>query len=229
MSAYFVATPTICGTTTGGIFPILMSCIHVCELTFQVFPMRAIALILPLTLVILSSPATFAARDRPFIDEMEPSTPASVQDRDTTWKEGATNVPPWPKDGDLIEFSVDDPSSQFRQFIDGKHISVGADGAVRYTLVVESRSGARNVSFEGLRCTPHGAFKIYAYGDNGRFEEAKGDWISLHGRVHDKIHEDLHKQILCVPRKFEPRSTKNMIHALQTRIPHDIGTGFVTD
>jgi hypothetical protein len=191
--------------------------------------MRSIALTLPLTLAILSSPALSADWNRPFIDEQEAPTPASVLDRDRTWKEATTSLPPWPKDSDLIEFSVDDPSSQFRQFIDGKHISVGADGAVRYTLVVESRSGARNVSYEGLRCTPHGAFKIYAYGDNGRFEEARGDWISLHGRLQDKIHRDLHKQILCIPRKFEPRSTKNMIHALQTRIPHDIGTGFVTD
>jgi len=138
-------------------------------------------------------------------------------------------LPPWPNDSDLVEFSVDDPSSQFRQYIDGKNIRVGSDGAIRYTLVMESRSGARNVSFEGLRCTPHGAIKIYAYGIGGHFEKIQSEWETLHGRHHDKIHRDLHELILCVPRKFEPRSKKEMIHALRTRIPRDAGTGFVTD
>jgi hypothetical protein len=191
--------------------------------------MRPIALILPLTLAVLPIPAVSADWDRPFIDEQSAPTPSSVQDRDATWKESATSLPPWPKDGDLVEFSVDDPSSQFRQFIDGKHISIGADGAVRYTLVVESRSGVRNVSFEGLRCTPHGALKIYAYGDKGSFHRTEGDWVSLRGGYGDKIHRDLHELILCVPRKFEPRSPRDMIHAMQVRIPHDAGTGFIAD
>jgi hypothetical protein len=191
--------------------------------------MRPIALILPLTLAALPSLAVSADWDRPFIDEQSAPTPSSVQDRDATWKESATSLPPWPKDGDLVEFSVDDPSSQFRQFIDGKHISIGADGAVRYTLVVESSSGVRNVSFEGLRCTPQGVYKIYAYGYNGRFQKTDGEWISLHGSFQDKIHRDLHELILCVPRKFEPRSTREIVHAMQVRNPRNASTGFIAD
>jgi hypothetical protein len=183
---------------------------------------------LTLTLAILSSSAAFADSSRPFIDEPEPPVAASVRDQDP-WKEATATLPPWPKDSDLVEFSVDDPSSQFRQYIDARHLSVGSDGVVRYTLVVESRSGARNVSFEGLRCTPHGAFKIYAYGSDGRFEKTQSEWRAIHGRPDDKIHRDLHELILCIPRKFEPRSPRNMIHAMRARVLHDAGSGFVTD
>jgi len=182
---------------------------------------------LTLLLVLLWSSAVLADRNRPFVDEAEPPTPSSIEDIDTTWKEGATTLPPWPSNSDLIEFDVDDPSSRFRQYIDGKHLSVGSDGAIRYTLVVESSSGARNISFEGLRCTPGGTFKIYAYGIGARFEKAASDWIPIQER--DAIHRDLHKLLLCIPRKFEPRSKKNMIHALRSRVLHDIGTGFVSD
>lgn len=189
--------------------------------------MRLIALIL--LPAFLASPTVFADRDRPFIDEAEAPVPKSVEDVDTTWKEDATSLPPWPNDSDLIEFSVDDPSSSFRQYIDGKSIAIGKDGAVRYTLVVEARSGVRNVSFEGLRCTPSGAYKIYAYGYDGRFEEAESDWIPIHGRRQDTIHRDLHKLILCIPRAFQPRPRKEMIRAMQAPVTLEVNTGFVTD
>jgi hypothetical protein len=189
--------------------------------------MRSFAL--TLLLVFLSGPVLAAKWDRPFIDEPDAPTPSSVQDRDTSWKEGSTTLPPWPKDGDLVEFQVDDPSSRFRQYIDGRSIAVGSDGAVRYTLVVESRSGVRNVSFEGLRCTPKGMFKTYAYGNNGRFEKTESEWQTLHGRSHDKIHRDLHHHILCVPLKFEPRPKKDMIRAMRTRDHHETNAGFTAE
>lgn len=186
-------------------------------------------LILTMLSALLSSTAVFADRDRPFIDEEEAPVPASVADRDATWKEAVTSLPPWPSDGDLVEFSVDNPSSRFRQYIDSKSISVGADRAVRYTLIVESQSGTRNVSFEGLRCTPKGAFKIYAYGYNGHFKKTESDWVRIQGRHRDWIHQDLHKQILCIPRGFEPRSKRDMLQAMESRAPGELGTGFLPD
>ena len=177
----------------------------------------------------LSGPAVAANGDRPFIDEPEPPTPASVREKDKEWRESATSLPPWPRYSDLIEFEVDDPSSPFRQYIDGKHLTVGTDGAVRYTLVVESRGGSRNVSFEGLRCTPSGAFKVYAYGNRGRFQRSESEWTKIHGRPHDKIHRDLHKQFLCIPREFKPRPKQDMIRAMRARAHHEANTGFQSD
>jgi hypothetical protein len=190
-------------------------------------PMRS--LISALLLTFISVPAAAEKWDRPFIDEPEAPTPSSVIEKDREWKESATSLPPWPQDSDLVEFPVDDPSSPFRQYIDGRHLTVGADGAVRYTLVVESRSGSRNVSFEGLRCTPSGAFKVYAYGNRGRFHKTESEWTTIHGRHHDKIHRDLHKQILCIPREFRPRPKKDMIRAMGARVSHEANTGFQSD
>jgi hypothetical protein len=189
--------------------------------------MRPLALIFLIAILCASSASV--ARERPFIDEPEPATPSSVIDKDTSWKEGETTLPPWPKDGDLVEFQVDDPSSPFRQYIDGRNITVGRDGAVRYTLVIESRSGARNVSFEGLRCTPQGSFRIFAYGSNGRFVETDDEWRKIQGLPNDKIHRDLHKLILCIPRKFKPRSKKDMIRAMSSQSIIESDTGFRTD
>jgi len=122
---------------------------------------------------------------------------------------------------------VDDPAPRLRHYIDGRHISVGADEVVRYTLVLESRSGVRNLSFEGLRCTPNGAFKVYAYGNQGRFERTEGDCLPIQGRRHDKLHRDLRGYILCRPLEFEPRSIRGMRRVMRTRAPDAAGAGFL--
>ena len=184
--------------------------------------------IVPTLLIALLTSSTVFAEWKPYIDEAEPPVPSSVRDKEP-WKEGVTILPPFPKDGDLVEFSVDDPSSQFRQYIDGKHLTTGTDEVVRYTLVVESSTGARNVSFEGMRCTPKGAYKIYAYGYDGRFEKTQADWVSIYGRLNDKIHDELHKTILCIPRAFTPRPKKEMIRAMRVPQFQEVNTGFVSD
>jgi hypothetical protein len=179
-------------------------------------------------LAFLAGPAMSGKWDRPFIDEPEAPMPSSIRDRED-WKEKSVTLPPWPKDSDLVEFHVEDSSPQFRQYIDGRHLSVGSDEVVRYTLVVQSRGGARNVSFEGLRCTPQGTFKIYAYGVDGRFEKTKSEWESLHGRSHDKIHRDLYRHFLCVRLNFEPRPKKDMIRTMRSAAPREANTGFMFD
>lgn len=187
------------------------------------------SLILILSFLLICGPALAAKRDRPLLLETEAPGPSSVEDKDRNWQEGTTNLPPWPNGGDLVEFSVDDPTSRFRYYIDGRHLLVGADGAVRYTLVVESPSGVRNLSVEGLRCTPNGAFKIYAYGNNGRFEKTASDWTRIQGRRHDKLHHDLHQRILCILRGFEPRPKQDMIRVMRAGTPDTTGTGFLSD
>lgn len=189
--------------------------------------MRSLSLCLMFSLV--SAPLFSAEREQSFVNDPEHPVSSSVEDKDTSWKEGATTLPPWPKDSDLVEFEVDDPSARFRQYIDEKSIKVGSDGAVRYTLVIEAPSGTRNVSYEGMRCTPQGAFKIYAYGYNGRFEKTESGWQPIHGGPRDEIHRDLHELILCVPRAFEARPKKDMIRAMRSPAPVESNTGFITD
>lgn len=180
-----------------------------------------------LLFALTSASVTAGEWERPFVDE--PSGLGSdVEEKDRAWKEGSWSLPDWPAEANLVEFVVEDPSARFRQYIDKASLEVGSDGAVRYTLVVESASGARNVSFEGLRCTPGGEYRVYAFGHEGRFKTAVGDWVSLRGRQHDEIHLQLHR-ILCVPLKFEPRPRKDILRVMRSRVPLEANTGFMAD
>ena len=100
------------------------------------------------------------------------------------WQEQAATVPAYPKDADLLPFPVDQPALSQTFSIDSKSLSVGADDVVRYSAMIASRSGARNVLFEGLRCASR-EFRTYAYGTAAReFLPAQSDqWrpISPHG------------------------------------------------
>jgi len=170
-----------------------------------------------------------AARERAFIDEPEPPTPRSVEDGEL-WQERKAALPPWPQDGDLVEFQVDDRARSFRYFIDGRHLEVGSDGVVRYTLVVEAGSGVRNLSVEGIRCTPQGDHKVYAYGAGGSFKPVSGEeWQPIRGRAGNQVQRDLHGHFLCVPLKFQPRPKKDMIRALRGPINPRQNTGFLPD
>jgi hypothetical protein len=84
------------------------------------------------------------------------------------WEEMAVQLPGPPRDADLLPFSVSATATQ-RFAIDSRALTVGADGVVRYTMVAISPSGARNITYEGIRCA---AFekKLYAFG------HADGAW-----------------------------------------------------
>ncbi|WP_454723130.1 MULTISPECIES: CNP1-like family protein [Cupriavidus] len=67
------------------------------------------------------------------------------------FNEVATPLPALPQEADLIPFEVS-PTGNFDFAVDAKSISVGTDGAVRYTVVIKGPGGMRSGSFEGLRC-----------------------------------------------------------------------------
>src|SRR3982074_2310115 len=55
-------------------------------------------------------------------------------------------------------------------FIDKNSLSVGTDGVIRYTVVVKSPAGARNVNYEGIRCDNYN-WRLYA-----SINEDQADW-----------------------------------------------------
>ncbi|MBU64982.1 MAG: hypothetical protein CL858_05960 [Cupriavidus sp.] len=86
--------------------------------------------------------------------------PEEEQQADSAWinpfedkpfKENEFTLPALPRDEDLIPFTVNG-SDSFRFAVDPKSISVGADRVVRYTVVITSAGGGRNVTYEGMRC-----------------------------------------------------------------------------
>jgi hypothetical protein len=172
-----------------------------------------------------------AQAERLFIDEAEPMTPKSVAPG-KAWEEEDLRLPPWPQERDLIEIKVDDPSARFRHFIDQRSLKTGRDGVVRFTLVSESSSGARNVSYEGIRCTPAGRYKTFAYGNNGRFEPttAADQWQVIDKLGSQALHYDLWMHYLCIPRKLVARPRDQQLRLLRSgRVSMHDNAGFITN
>jgi len=189
-----------------------------------------LALSLALMLALSASLALARSGDNAFVSDAAPDTPKSVRDA-LPWQEGNAQLPPWPEDADLIELSLDGPDSDLRVLLDARHLSIGADAVVRYTLVIEGRNGQRNVSFEGLRCTPKAVYKLYAFGQSGRFVPIDNpQWQPISGRLsQDRHHVELWRHYLCEPRAFRPRPREEMLRLLRGAGDANQPSGFFAD
>ncbi len=129
------------------------------------------------------------------------------------WKEGQVKLPPYPEDGDLIEFEVDAGNPRFEYFLDEKSLSVGEDEVVRYTLVVRSNTGAKNIFYEGIRCGAK-QYKTYAYGSKGKFRESRNpQWRPIRSGGLMPYRADLLDHYLC--RDAFPRTPEGAIDAIE--------------
>jgi hypothetical protein len=82
-------------------------------------------------------------------------------DRKGNWVENQVDtLPPLPQESNLLPFEVSG-NTPLQFAIDRNSLSVGTDGVVRYTVVVTSPSGARNVNYEGIRCDTY-EWRLYA-------------------------------------------------------------------
>jgi hypothetical protein len=113
------------------------------------------------------------------------------------WQENAVQLPPAPQDTHLYSFYVS-PTTTHRFFVDIQNLSVGNDGVVRYTLVILSPSGAKNVSFEGMRCEAR-ARRIYASGRaDGSWSPSKNErWLPVREAVANRQHAALFTDFFC--------------------------------
>jgi hypothetical protein len=87
----------------------------------------------------------------------------------------------------------------FDYFIDRESISVvNPGGIIRYTVVARSTAGARNVSYEALRC-PTWERRVYAVGrSDGTWVPAKGStWLSLKAGTVNAPFEALARDFFC--------------------------------
>ena len=99
------------------------------------------------------------------------------------WKEGEIPSPPAFDVGKLLVFDVSTGSSLVYG-VDPATLRIGNDGIVRYVMVATSGSGARNVLYEGMRCSS-GEFKTYArYSAEGVWRPVdKPEWRSMFGNM----------------------------------------------
>jgi len=141
---------------------------------------------------------------------------------DRPFKEVQTALPALPQDADLIPFTVND-SSDFRFMVDPKSISVGPDRVVRYTVVITSAGGGRNVSYEGMRCD---AFerRIYATLPKGatawvpNLGEDRDLWIRMQTRARNAYAATLATDYFCEGRTVAGKP-EQLIRDLKTYAP----------
>lgn len=116
-------------------------------------------------------------------------------DKDKPWQEVAIQLPAAPKPENLLPFYASG-SQSFA--IDAASVSRGADNVVRYTLIATSDAGARNVSYEGIRCENYER-KLYAFGQpDGSWSRSRRDqWERITANAVNRQHAVLAKDYLC--------------------------------
>lgn len=115
-----------------------------------------------------------------------------VEDKDVT-------PPPLPDYNALLPFEVSKTSS-LTFAIDPKSVSVGKDGVVRYTVVITSPAGARNVRYEGIRCGDGQMWKMYAAidEDGTAWEpDSSTDWDKIEYNTLNAYHNTLAHDFFC--------------------------------
>ncbi|WP_027457602.1 CNP1-like family protein [Dechloromonas agitata] len=113
------------------------------------------------------------------------------------WREGEVQFPSYPAPENLLPLYVSAATAN-KFFIDGATLSVGADGVIRYVLVVETPQGGRNVTFEGMRCEAR-ARRIYASGraDGSWSKARKDEWVRIQDAYANRQHAALFLEYFC--------------------------------
>lgn len=130
------------------------------------------------------------------------------------WVEVETQLPSAPKPENLLPFYVS-ATTDNRFFIDSASLSLGEDGVLRYTLVIQSSGGASNVSYEGMRCSS-GEVKRYAFGRNdGSWGKARTPrWEDIRYKDVNRQHHMLYDDFFC-PRGIVVNSAEEAVKALR--------------
>ena len=113
-----------------------------------------------------------------------------------SWAEIEVQLPSFPEKGNLIPFRVG-ANFDTKYLIDGNSLSVGADGVIRYALVVVSSEGAQNISYEGMRCAT-AERRFYAFGrpDKTWSKARSNQWVKIQGSSNSH-HVELYFNHFC--------------------------------
>ncbi len=182
------------------------------------------SLLLVIMLVALSFLVSSAYARKIVVDGNQQSLPDQKYEYEEgeAWKEIDIKIPPYPDDSDLMELQLDDPNNRFTYYMDEESLDVSeADYVVRYTLVIESKSGTRNIFYEGMRCNTL-EYKTYAFGTGkGKFRPSrKPEWKSMRDSGYKKLRMDLMEFYLCDPRKL-PRKKSEIVTRIKYPAPNE--------
>ena len=113
------------------------------------------------------------------------------------WQEVAVQLPAAPLQQNLLPFYVSAAATN-EFYVDGTSLSVGTDGVVRYVLVIQTPGGARNVTYEGLRCETKER-RLYASGQpDGTWAKSRNDeWRRIQNMATNRHHAALVFDYFC--------------------------------
>jgi hypothetical protein len=122
---------------------------------------------------------------------------ADDADKNPTKAESPVVLPSPVTKNNLLPFYVS-PTTSMDFAIDAKSVTVTDDGVVRFSLIITSPSGAKNISYEGIRCSS-GEKKLYAIGQlNGSWSPARRDtWEPIFDHGSNRYHAALAKDYFC--------------------------------
>ncbi len=130
------------------------------------------------------------------------------------WQELEATLPAFPKAEHLLPFVVSAATSN-RFFVDSRSLNVDGDGVVRYVLVIETAGGARNVTFEGMRCETRER-RLYASGRaDGTWSPSRNKrWEPIRDAVANRHYAALFSEYFC-PIGVQVRNAAEALTALR--------------
>ena len=105
----------------------------------------------------------------------------AYDDEPVVWREAEVVLPGLPLPASMKPFFVSAAASN-KFLVDPASLSVGSDGVVRYVLLVETPGGARNMTYEGMRCSTREK-RIYASA------RRDGSWSPSRNEAWEKIRD----------------------------------------
>lgn len=152
-----------------------------------------------------------ARAESPFEEEFD--------DTEKPWQEITIQLPELPATENLLPFEAISATATQSFAVDAKSLTTGSDGVVRYTLVSTSSSGAKNISYEGIRCHSMER-KLYAFGQaNGSWSRARRDkWETIPRHSTNNHHATLALEYFCDGRAIAG-NINDIVNRLKWRQP----------
>ena len=162
-------------------------------------------LLCSLAMISVSAAAQYRTADP--ADENDPDAPRF-------WEETQVKIPTAPPSKDLKPFYVS-PNTPLTFAIDANSIAFGKDEVIRYVIVITSPAGAKQVTYEGIRCETH-EWRLYAtmQKDDQWVKTPNSRWQAVRSNSYNRYHSALIQDAFCensIPR----RSAKEIIPFLK--------------
>lgn len=131
-------------------------------------------------------------------------------------------LPAAPVSENLLPFYTS-PFTKQSFTIDAKSLTVDTDGVIRYTIVSTSAGGAKNISYEGIRCSTYER-RIYAIGhaDGSWAKTRDSEWQLIPAQATNLQHAELAKNYFCSGTSIAGKAEQILqaIHYRRTDLPN---------